>query len=133
MYISAMRWDALRTVVAVLAITTWVSINEFVRNQVVLAEHWTSHYAELGLTFPAAPLNGAVWGLWALLFAVVVVWLAQRYALWAVGLTAWWVGFLLMWVVIGNLGVLPVDILPVAVPWSLVEAFGAAWIARRLK
>ena len=74
-----------------------------------------------------------MWGLWALLLAVAVVWLAQRYTLWAVGLTAWWVGFLLMWVVIGNLGVLPMDILPVAVPWSLVEAFGAAWIARRLK
>ncbi|HMQ76404.1 MAG TPA: hypothetical protein PKE21_16270 [Flavobacteriales bacterium] len=128
-----MRWDALRTVVAVLAITIWVSINEFVRNQVVLAEHWTVHYAGLGLTFPAAPLNGAVWGLWALLLAVAVVWLAQRCTLWAVGLTAWWVGFLLMWVVIGNLGVLPMGILPVAVPWSLLEAFGAAWIARRLK
>ena len=127
-----MRWDALRTVVAVLAITAWISVHEFVRNQVVLVEHWTAHYAGLGLAFPAAPLNGAVWGLWALLFAVAVVWLAQRYTLWAVGLTAWWMGFVLMWVVIGNLGVLPVGFLPVAVPWSLVEAFGAAWIAHRL-
>lgn len=128
-----MRWDALRSAVAVLAITAWVSINEFVRNQVVLVEHWTTHYAALGLEFPAAPLNGAVWGLWALGLAIAVVWLSQRLALWATGLTAWWMGFALMWVVIGNLGVLPVGILPVAVPWSLVEAFGAAWIAHRLK
>ena len=128
-----MRWDALRSVVAVLAITAWVSINEFVRNQVVLPGPWSEHYAALGLEFPAAPVNGAVWGLWALLFAIAVVWLARRHPLWSTGLTVWWVGFALMWVVIGNLGVLPLDILPVAVPWSLVEAFGAAWIAHRLK
>ncbi len=128
-----MRWDALRTVVAVLAITAWISVHEFVRNQVVLVEHWTAHYAGLGLAFPAAPLNGAVWGLWALLFAVAVVWLAQRYTLWAVGLTAWGVGFGLLGGGIGNPGGAPGGLLPVALAWSLVEAFGAAWIAHRLK
>jgi hypothetical protein len=42
------------------------------------------------------------------------------------------VGFVLMWMVIGNLGVLPAAILPVAVPLSMLEAFGAAWIIKKL-
>jgi hypothetical protein len=41
-------------------------------------------------------------------------------------------GFVQMWTVIGNLGVLPFGILGIALPWSLGEAFGAAWIVKRL-
>jgi len=41
-------------------------------------------------------------------------------------LLSWFVGFVLMWVVVGNLGVLPGGLLYVAVPLSLVEAFLAA-------
>jgi len=41
-------------------------------------------------------------------------------------------GYVMMWVVIWNLSVLPFGILPVAVPWSFVEALGAAFICRRL-
>ena len=41
--------------------------------------------------------------------------------------SAWW-RHSMMWLVVGNMGVLPFDVLPYAVPWSLLECFGAAWI-----
>jgi hypothetical protein len=44
---------------------------------------------------------------------------------------AWLVGFALMWVVIGNLGVLPKGILYFAVPLSLLEAFLAVIIIKK--
>ena len=37
-----------------------------------------------------------------------------------------------MWIVIGNLNVLPVGLLPVAVPWSLVEMALAVVIAQTI-
>ncbi|MBL7938475.1 MAG: hypothetical protein JNL43_03870 [Flavobacteriales bacterium] len=122
----------MRPVLAILAATVWISINEFVRNQLVLVDQWTAHYSAMGLSFPAAPINGAVWGLWALLFAVVIFILARRFSLLHTAALAWSIGFVLMWVVIGNLGVLPFSILPVAVPWSIVEAFGAAWVVKKI-
>ncbi len=121
-----------RPAIAVLASTAWISVNEFTRNQFVLQDEWVRHYQDLGLTFPAGPANGAVWGLWALLFSVAVLVIARTHDLLRTAALAWTMGFVLMWVVIGNLGVLPYGILPVAVPWSLAEAFGAAWIAKRL-
>lgn len=121
-----------RPALAVLAATAWISVHEFVRNQVVLAHAWEAHYHGLGLTFPASPMNGAVWGLWALLQASAMLVIARRFSLgWTAGL-GWSMGFLQMWTVIGNLGVLPFGILGIAVPWSLVEAFGAGWIVKRL-
>lgn len=123
---------ALRSITSVLVATVWIATNEFIRNQVVLVEHWSAHYTALGLAFPVAPINGAVWGLWSLAFATVILILTKRFTLVETAALAWGIGFVLMWLVIGNLGVLPYGILTVAMPWSMVEAFGAAWIAKRI-
>jgi hypothetical protein len=122
-----------KTILPVLLATIWVGLSEFARNQLLFPALWTEHYRSLGLVFPAAPINGAMWGVWSLLFAVAVFVLSRRFTLWETGLLAWLVGFVLMWVVIGNLGVLPWSILYAAVPLSLVEAFGAAFIVTRFR
>jgi len=115
-------------VIAVLISTIWISINEFVRNTFVLHDVWLDHYQHMGQAFPEAPVNGAVWGIWSLVFAIVVNTLSSQFDLIKTTLISWVIGFAMMWIVIGNLGVLPLSILPVAIPWSIVEAFGAAYI-----
>lgn len=122
----------MRPILAILAATVWISVNEFLRNQILLIEHWTGHYASMGLTFPGEPVNGAVWGLWSLCFAVAIFVLARRFNLLETAALAWIMGFVLMWLVIGNMAVLPFGILPYAIPWSMVEAFGAVWLVKKL-
>ena len=87
----------------------------------------------MGLDFPSAPLNGAVWGLWSLLFAVAIFILAKKFTLFQTTLLAWFVGFVLMWVVIGNLGVLPFGLLLFGVPLSLLESFFATLIIKKFQ
>jgi hypothetical protein len=91
-----------------------------------------AHYEALGREFPAAPINGIMWGVWSLFFASAIAIIASRFDLLRTAALAWLVGFVLMWMVIGNLGVLPTAILPLAVPLSMLEAFGAAWIIKKL-
>lgn len=123
----------LKTIILpVLLATIWISISEFVRNQLLFISYWVDHYQGLGLTFPSEPVNGAVWGIWSLLFAMVIFILSRKFNLWQTTLLSWFVGFVLMWVVIGNLGVLPYGLLVFAVPLSLLEAFVAALIIKKL-
>jgi hypothetical protein len=122
----------MRPLLAILATTVWISLNEFLRNQLVLIDHWTQHYGSMGLTFPGEPINGAVWGIWSLCFAVAIFFMACRFSLLETSILAWGSGFVLMWLVVGNLGMLPMSILPYAIPWSMVEAFGAVWIVKKL-
>lgn len=110
----------------------WISLSEFVRNQFLIQSYWTAHYQSLGLTFPAEPINGAVWGVWSLAFAIVIYILLTKFSFAQTVLLGWVIGFLLMWLVIGNLGVLPFGILPIALPLSMLEVFVAAWIIQRL-
>lgn len=121
-----------KSLLAILLATLWISVSEFVRNEFLLKEHWTSHYAQLGQTFPDAPINGAMWGIWSLCFAIGIYFLSRRFNLLQTVALAWFVGFLLMWLVIGNLGVLPLGILPVAIPLSLLESFVAALILHKI-
>ncbi len=120
-----------KTILPVLLSTCWISISEFVRNQFLLQSYWTQHYQHLGLTFPAEPVNGAIWGLWSLLFAIGIFILSRRFNLWETALLSWLMGFVLMWVVIYNLEVLPTGILPIAIPLSLLEAVVAAYICKK--
>ena len=121
-----------KTILPVLLATIWISLSEFFRNQFLLKSHWEEHYKKLGLVFPTEPVNGAVWGLWSLLFACAVYILAKKYSLLQTTLLAWFVGFVLMWVAIGNLGVLPPGLLLFAIPLSALECFVASFIIKKL-
>jgi len=121
-----------KTILPVFLATAWISISEFARNQFIVSSYWTNHYKSLGLVFPSAPVNGAVWGLWSLLFAVAVFIIAKKFTLLQTTFLSWLLAFVMMWVAIGNLGVLPFGLLWMAVPLSILESFIASWIIKKL-
>lgn len=113
--------------------TIWISVSEFTRNEILFKTYWTSHYENLGMIFPSEPLNGAVWGIWALVFSVVIFTISKKFSLIQSFLLAWTIGFLMMWIVIGNLGVLPFSLLIYAIPLSILEVFLSCLIMHKLK
>ena len=121
-----------RTIWPVLLATVWISISEFARNEMLLKNYWVSHYEELGLVFPSDPVNGLVWGLWSLCFALTVLMISRNNSLIRTTLVSWFAGFVLMWIVLWNMNVLPLGILFFAIPLSLFEAFLAALIIKKL-
>jgi hypothetical protein len=118
--------------VPILVTTLWISISEFVRNEFLVKSFWTSHYQGIGMEFPSEPINGAMWGVWSLLFAISIFIFAKKFTLAQTTFLSWFVGFILMWVVIGNLGVLPYGLLIYAIPLSLLESFIATVIIKKL-
>ncbi|MFN8699630.1 MAG: hypothetical protein ACK500_08890 [Flavobacteriales bacterium] len=112
--------------------TAWISISEFVRNQFLLKKYWTDHYESLGLVFPSESINGAVWGLWSLSFAIGIYAISKKFSLTQTTAIAWFMGFVLMWIVTGNMSVLPFGILVFAIPLSVLETFLATLIIKRM-
>ena len=102
------------------------------RNEFILKSYWTGHYEKLGLVFPAEPINGAVWGLWSLGLAIAIFFISRQFSLLQTVFISWFVGFVLMWIVIWNMNVLPAEILWFAVPLSILEVFLATLIIQRL-
>ncbi len=118
-------------VTPILLATIWIGLSEFMRNEFLLKEYWIEHYADMGITFPSDPVNGAIWGLWSLLFAIFIYIISRRFQFMETALISWFGGFVLMWVVTGNLDVLPFHLLYAAVPLSLLEVFVATWLIKK--
>jgi hypothetical protein len=106
----------------------WISISEFVRNEILLKSFWLEHYQSLGLVFPSEPVNGAIWGVWSLALATSIYIISRRFSLWPAIFITWFMAFVLMWLVIGNMDVLPLGLLWVALPLSILEVTVAAII-----
>jgi len=119
-------------IIPVVLATVWISLSEFVRNEFLLKSLWIKHYEGLGLVFPDGPVNGAVWGLWSLLFAAIIFIISKKFSMVQTVIISWLGGFVMMWVVVGNLGVLPSGLLFAALPLSLLEALIAAFIVKKL-
>jgi hypothetical protein len=121
-----------KTILPVFSATIWISMSEFARNEFLVKSFWTKHYRDLGLNFPSEPINGAVWGIWSLLFAVAIFIIAKKFTMIQTTFLSWFVAFVMMWVVIGNLGVLPYGLLLYAIPLSILESFIATLIIKKL-
>lgn len=133
MIVSAFCYNSnMNKYLAILSATLWISFSEFLRNNVLLKSFWTDHYTNLGLTFPEKPVNGFFWGVWSLLFAIAIYLISTKFSTFQTTIISWLLAFLMMWVVIGNLGVLPYEILWFAIPLSIIETFVAVLIIKKL-
>lgn len=119
-------------ILPVLVSTLWISLSEFFRNELMFKSYWVQHYQSMGLTFPSAPVNGAVWGIWSLCFAVAIAVVSRKFTFWQTVFLSWFVGFVLMWLVIGNMGVLPFQLLYFAIPLSFLETYIATLLIKKL-
>lgn len=122
-----------KTILPILFSTLWISISEVFRNSFLLHEYWINHYKRVGQIFPEQPINGAIWGIWALIFSIVIFILSKKFTFRETVILSWIIGFVLMWLVIGNLGVLPFGILSFAVPLSLVEVMVSVWVFKKFR
>lgn len=121
-----------RKIVALLLSGFWISASEFIRNELLFKGYWIKKYQSLGLEFPSTPLNNALWGVWSFLLAGLILYLSSRLRLIENVVVSWLFAFVLMWIVAGNLTVLPLALLIFAVPLSLLEVLVAALICRRV-
>ena len=73
-----------------------------------------------------------MWGIWSMCFAIAIYLISRKFSLVQTTLISWFSGFVLMWMVLGNMGVLPVKIMYMAIPLSLLEVFLATFIIVKL-
>lgn len=118
--------------IAIFSAGVWINFSEFFRNELLLKSHWVEHYQDLGMTFPSDPINGVVWVVWGFIFSVAIYALSRKFSLMETTFLGWLVAFVLMWMVVWNMRVLPLGILYFAIPLSLVGTFVAAVIINKI-
>jgi hypothetical protein len=110
----------------------WINVSEFLRNEVLFKSYWLTKYQGLDLTFPSEPINASMWVVWAFIFGLVIAYLSTKLNAIQTTIVTWIIGFVLMWVVLWNLAVLPKGLLLIAAPWSFMEVYIASIICQKV-
>ena len=110
----------------------WITVSEFLRNEILFKNYWVEHYGSLGLKFATLPINGLLWMVWSFALAFMICKLLEKFSFHETMILAWLSAFVMMWITIYNLQVLPILLLIPAIPLSLVEVIVAGWIIKRL-
>lgn len=120
-----------KTIVPILVTGIWINISETLRWMFLVESFWLEKYQDLNLSFPNETINMIVWMLWGFCHATVIFILSRKYNLFQITFLSWFVAFVMMWLVVWNVGVLPTGMLWFNVPMSLLEAFIGAYICIR--
>ncbi len=120
-----------KNILPILLAGIWINIFETIRWELIIKTFWIEQYTNLGLTFPQGLKNNITWMIWGFLFAAIIFVLLKKFTAIQTALIAWFTMFVMMWLVIWNIGILPVGLLWSNAPLSLVEAYIAALICKR--
>lgn len=117
----------------ILLVAIWINVSGTVRWMMFAKPRFAALYKGMGLQYPDTLAINLLWVLWGALAAVLVVFLSKEFSILHVIVLSWLAVFAMTWIVLWNSAVLPLDLLWIAVPWSLVEVFIAALIANKLQ
>ena len=120
----------MKKIIPIVLAGLWITFSEFVRNELLFKNYWVQHFDSLGLHFQTLPLNGIFWLIWSFILAYVIFKLLQKFSFAEAMILAWLTAFVMMWLTIYNLQVLPLALLWFAVPLSMVEVLVAGWIIK---
>ena len=116
--------------IAVLAV--WVNLAETVRWVLYSKSRFEAVYRSFGVELPNEPVNGILWMLWGVMIAWIVYALSRRFTLLQTTLITWLAVFVSVWIALWNFALLPLGMLPVVAPLSLLTVYVAALVAQRL-
>jgi hypothetical protein len=117
----------------ILLVAIWISLSGSVRWMLFARPKFEAHYKGMGLAYPNAPIINILWVVWAVLAAVLVVFLSKKFGVLHTFVLSWLVIFAMTWIVQWSSGVFPIGLLWVVIPWSLFEVLIAALIANKLQ
>lgn len=121
-----------KTILPILLVGIWINISETIKWELLIKPIWVEHYESLNMIFPAELSNNITWMIWGFLYATVIFILSKKFNLIQTSLLSWFSIFIMMWIIVWNIGILPVKLLWYNVPLSLIETIIAVLICQRL-
>ena len=121
-----------KNILAITLATLWITLSEFIRNEFLFKQYWIDHFDSIGLTFETLPSNGILWIVWSGILAYIIFKLLEKFSFKETICITWGAAFVMMWITIYNLQTLPLTLLYIAIPLSLLEIFVAGIIIQNI-
>lgn len=120
-----------KTILSILLSGIWINISETLRWEFIVKNYWIEHYENLNLLFPVELINNLTWMTWGFSFAIVLFILSRKFNTIQTTFLSWFAVFIMLWIVLWNVDVLPIRMLWIVAPLSLLETYVGALICRK--
>ena len=121
-----------KTILPIILIGLWINISITIGWMLILEGYWIEKYQSMNLVFPTGLINNITWMIWGFLLATTIFILSKKFNLLQTTFLAWFVAFIMMWVIVWNVGVLPTGMLLFNIPNSLFVTFIGTLICKKL-
>jgi hypothetical protein len=122
-----------KTILPIILIGLWINISITIGWILILEGYWIEKFQSINLVFPTGLINNITWMIWGFMLATIIFIFSKKFTLWQTTFLAWFVAFIMMWVIVWNVGVLPTGMLLFNIPNSLFVTFIGALICKKLK
>ncbi len=127
-----MKKNFKRVILPILITGIWVNISETIRWLYLIEPYWFEKYEQLEIEFPKEDINLVVWMIWGFVYATIIFILSQKFTLVQTTVYSWLAVFVMTWIVLWNIGILPTEMLWYNVPLSILETFVGTLICKKL-
>jgi hypothetical protein len=122
-----------KAVLPILLTGIWINISITIVWLLALESYWVAKFQSLNLIFPTGLINNIIWMIWGFMLATIIFILSKKFSQIQTTLIAWFAAFVIMWVIVWNIGVLPTGMLWFNIPFTLFVTLIGAFICKKYK
>lgn len=105
----------------ILIVSLWINIFETLRWLLFAKPDIDMHFRTANLVLPNEPLNNILWLIWGIMLAVMIFIISKKYKVLQTTFIVWITVYVLHWIALWNMAVLPINILWLAVPLTFIN------------
>ena len=117
----------------ILLVSLWINIFETLRWMLFAKPSIDIHFKAANLVLPNEPVNNLLWIIWGIIIAVMIFIISKKFKILQTTFIVWITVYIMHWIALWNMAVLPINILWLAVPLTFINVFVGALICNKFK
>jgi len=116
----------------ILLVSLWINIFETLRWILFAKPDIDMYFKTANLVLPNETINNILWIVWGIIIAVMIFIISKRFKVLQTTFIVWLTVYVMHWIALWNMAVLPINILWLAVPLTFINVLVGALICAKL-
>jgi hypothetical protein len=114
----------------ILLVSIWINIFETLRWMLFAKPEIDMHFQAVNLVLPNEPINNLLWLIWGIIIAVMIFIVSKKFKVLQTTFIVWITVYVMHWIALWNMAVLPINILWLAVPLTFINVLIGVLISK---
>ena len=114
----------------ILLVSLWINIFESLRWVIFAKPDIEMYFKVANHVLPNQPINNILWMVWGVIIAIMIFIISKRFKLLQTTFIVWITVYVMHWIALWNMAVLPIKILFLAIPLTFINVLVGVLISK---